>query len=227
MQIIPAILENNFEEIKIKMAQVNGVVDTVQIDLCDGLFVESKTWPFWSRQEYEFKKLGSEEIAMPFWDTLDVEWDLMIKMPEHYIKDLVHIGAKRIIIHALSVTDPMLFLEKLDSYTRSSIEWGIAILPDVSNVDIYRQAISQYDFVQVMGIEKIGVQGSSLSSAVFDVIKKIKSEFPDKVISVDGGVSLKNGQDLFDCGVTRVVAGSAIFKSVDIERSIKQFEMIQ
>ncbi|MEI6400129.1 MAG: hypothetical protein WCO58_01240 [bacterium] len=227
MQIIPAILPKKFEEIKEKMAQVNGLIDVVQIDLCDGRFVHTITWPFWQGNERQFEKLANEEIAMPFWDTLDIEWDLMMKEPQDIIDNLIRIGAKRIIIHASSVPDPIVILEKLDSYTRENIEWGIAILPHKENVDTYKDAIEQYDFVQVMGMDTIGVQGSHLLETTYETISAVRTLFPNKEISVDGGVSLQNAQNLFDAGATRLVSGTGVFSSGDISQTIRTFNKIK
>lgn len=46
MEIVPAILEKNFSHIKEKIEKVCDIAKTVQIDVCDGLFVPSTTWPY-------------------------------------------------------------------------------------------------------------------------------------------------------------------------------------
>ena len=45
-EIIPAILPKNYEDLKNEIALVRGVVPLVQVDICDGIFVKNKTWPF-------------------------------------------------------------------------------------------------------------------------------------------------------------------------------------
>ena len=48
-EIIPAILEKDFGEIKNKLTFLRGQAKCVQLDFCDGVFVPSQTWPFATR----------------------------------------------------------------------------------------------------------------------------------------------------------------------------------
>jgi len=43
-KVVPAILEQNLSDIVSKLKQVSGLVDLVQIDICDGDFVPSVTY---------------------------------------------------------------------------------------------------------------------------------------------------------------------------------------
>src|ERR1019366_10613197 len=52
------------------------------------------------------------------------------------------------------------------------------------------------DFVQFMGIEKIGYQGQHFDPEVLDKIGDLREKFPDAIISVDGGVNFENAHDL-------------------------------
>jgi pentose-5-phosphate-3-epimerase len=45
MEIIPAILPRDFAEIEEKVELIKGLCPLVQIDICDGKFVTSTTWP--------------------------------------------------------------------------------------------------------------------------------------------------------------------------------------
>ncbi|MEK7208023.1 MAG: hypothetical protein AAB699_00565 [Patescibacteria group bacterium] len=46
MEIIPAILPKTFREIEEKTLLIAGLVDTVQVDIVDGVFAPNTTWPF-------------------------------------------------------------------------------------------------------------------------------------------------------------------------------------
>ncbi len=46
IEIIPAIIAKSFEDLKEKMALVDGLAQTVQLDVCDGKFVPSQCWPY-------------------------------------------------------------------------------------------------------------------------------------------------------------------------------------
>ena len=75
-----------------------------------------------------------------------------------------------------------------------------------------------------MGIEKIGFQGQEFSEKVIDKIKELKKRKSEIIISVDGGVDLKNAPALIEAGATRLVSGSAILKSDNIKKTIEQFK---
>src|SRR3989344_1308026 len=72
-EIIPAILEKNFSEIKNKLTALRGVAKCVHIDICDGVFAPSQTWPFsgggW--EDPNFQKIMNEEEGMPFCEEFD------------------------------------------------------------------------------------------------------------------------------------------------------------
>ena len=56
MEIIPAILPKDFAEIEEKIEMVIGIAPLVQIDICDGKFVTSTTWPY-KKSDENFEKI--------------------------------------------------------------------------------------------------------------------------------------------------------------------------
>ena len=45
IEIIPAIIPKDLPDLTRKIELVKGLVDTVQIDVCDGKFAPNTTWP--------------------------------------------------------------------------------------------------------------------------------------------------------------------------------------
>ena len=210
IEIIPAILPQDFAEVVDKTTCIKGLVDTVQIDICDGHFVHSFTWPY-KKHDDSFEKMLSEEIGLPDWQELDYEFDLMVDKPEEKIEDYVLIGATRIIIHAESKGDVLGAIKAL----KGRVEVGLALNIDTP-IDVIDQFISKdgdnlIQFVQCMGIDTIGYQGQKFDTKVDDKIRKIRATYSNLPISVDGGVSLETAAELIAAGATRLVAGSAIF----------------
>jgi hypothetical protein len=74
-EIVPAILPKSFAELEEKLPLVSGIVPCVQIDLCDGRFVQSTTWPYGANHDAHFDAILSEEEGMPFWNELQFEFD--------------------------------------------------------------------------------------------------------------------------------------------------------
>lgn len=230
IEIIPAILPKNYEDMKDKIALIRGHVSMVQIDFCDGIFVPTRTWPFSTGggDDFYFQRIISEQEGMPFWEDLDFELDLMVLDAVTNFDVYTKLSPKRIIFHIEAVgnlEEFKDFLEGIDVYIRDSIEMGLAISLNTPIEQLYA-LVNSVDFVQVMGVENIGNQGEDFSEKALEYVKNLKEKFPDLEIAVDGGVNLENGLALIDVGATRLVVGSAIFNTTDIIDSIEKFKQL-
>jgi len=219
VEIIPAILPHRYSEIEDGVASVQGLVKFVQVDICDGKFVPNATWPY-RKHDDTFELIIREEQGMPLWDELDYEFDLMISNPLNVVDDWINAGAARIIVHAESQNVPET-IEKIEG--RVEIGLALNIETDISVIEQFKEKIK---FVQCMGIRKAGFQGQAFDVAVLDKIREIKSIYPDLSISVDGGVSLDNINDLIQAGADRLVVGSAIFGSENVIETLMEFKSI-
>lgn len=205
VEVIPAIMPENLKDLNEKYSRVKEYVEIVQIDVMDGEFVLSKSFP------YTESERAGEIPSIDF----DFEVDLMISNPENIIKNWIKAGAKRVIIHIESVPR----IEDAFLKIPSDIEVGIALNTTTPNEKIY-PLIEKIDFVQFMGIEKIGYQRQDFDERVIDKIADLREKFPRVIISVDGGVNLETAPKLVGAGVNRLVSGSAIFESNDIKDTI-------
>lgn len=229
--IIPAILVKSFREIKEDLDIVEGRVHTVQIDVCDGGYVPTKTWPYAGngKRDIDFDSLVAQEVGMPYWEELDFEFDLMVRNVYEKIPDFIAVGASALIVHRGSVSDEE--LEKiLADYGKGSealsdfgIQTGLAYPPDPTIVDDVARHIDHIDFVQVMGIEKVGYQGQPFSPKAVETVRALRARFPELAISVDGGVNTENARDLVDAGADKLVVGSAIFGEHDSLDALNDF----
>jgi len=230
VEVIPAILTDNFNELREQISRVVNVASFVQIDMCDGIFVPTMTWPFnelkSGNKENNIDPILEEEEGLPFWDSLDFEFDLMVKNAHEQFDFFIRLGAKRIVFHIEAESDLnkfIEFLEGIDMYTRENIQIGIA-LNSTTSIDILKPIISKVDFVQCMGIEHIGFQGEPFDERVLNQILNLRSLYPELIISVDGSVNEITAPLLVKAGANRLVIGSAIMQSYDIRESIKEFE---
>jgi ribulose-phosphate 3-epimerase len=240
-EIIPAILPKNYEDLKNKISLVRGIVPIAQIDICDGVFVKTTTWPFPSRAQsrdntefldndldQHFKNILNEQEGLPFWEDIDFELDLMVSDAVSNFDVYAKLGPRRIVFHIEAVGDLeefQNFLEGIDTYTRDVIEIGAAISPNMPVEQIF-PLINNIDFVQVMGIDREGVQGEDFDPRCLEHIKKLKEKFPDLVISVDGAVDGETAPKLIEAGADRLAIGSAIFNTDDIISTIEQFKSL-
>lgn len=231
MEIIPAILPKNYEDMKNHIALVRGVVPLVQIDICDGDFVKSTTWPFSTggASDYNFQNIMNEQEGMPFWEDIDFELDLMVSDAVANFDIYTKLSPKRIVFHieAEEIQRDILefknFIEGIDPYIRDSIEIGVAI-NTTTKVEEISPLVNSVDFVQCMGIEHVGFQGQEFDETVLSHIKTLKEKYSDLIISVDGAVNSENASALLDAGATRLVIGSAIFNTSDIIDTIESFK---
>jgi ribulose-phosphate 3-epimerase len=226
IEIVPAILPKNYEDLKNKIALVRGAAPLAQIDICDGVFVSSKTWPFESNLDEHFHKILNEEEGIPFWEDIDFELDLMVADAVQNFDIYIKLGAKRIVFHIEAVGDLKEFknfLEGIDMYIKEMTDIGIAIDIKTPLEQIF-PLINNIDFVQCMGIDRVGFQEQEFDEKVLEKIKILKEKFPDLVISVDGGVDLENAPALVSAGASRLVIGSAIFNTDDIIGTIEEFK---
>lgn len=233
MEVIPAIIPKDFEDLKDKMSQVLNLTSLVQIDITDGKFVSSKSWPYVAGGfDENFYKILREDEGFPFWDKLDFEIDLMVEKPEDEINYWISAGAKRIIVHIESTKEMQMivgnFKKRFGEHSNllSDVELGVAL-----NIDTPFSVVSPFlddiDFVQFMGISKIGFQGVHFDERVIEKIDEVRQNNPGIIISVDGGVNLENAERLLEVGVNRLVVGSAIFESADIRATIEEFEKLK
>ena len=224
IQIIPAILGRSLEDVHEQLSRVSRLVPLVQIDVCDGKLTPEATWPYNKHGEADFENFLTEDDGLPFWESVNFEIDLMTKKPEDEIEKWVRAGASRIIIHFESA-DPDKLGEIIATLRQSDVEVGISL--DVSTpLDVLEPLEEYIDSVQLMGIDRDGFQGQPFDEVVLDRVRQVREKFPFMHIAVDGGVNLETAADILDAGADRLVVGSALFESYDIEETLREFQML-
>lgn len=222
IEIIPAIMPKDYEHLDEMMSLFVGVVSMVQLDIMDGKFVPARTWPY--PRDAHFDAIASEAEGMPRWEDINFEVDLMIENPAQSVSKWVHAGASRIIVHIESMKNMVEDFEAIrDAIPEGLIELGIAI-----NITTPLSAIEPYldrvDFVQCMGIERIGFQGEAFDERVLEHVRALRVRKPDMPISIDGSVNMNTAKSLVDAGATRLVAGSAILEADDFTQAIARMQ---
>ncbi len=224
-EIIPAILAKDINDLRQKIANVVNVSHTVQIDICDGKFVDSISWPMNPYDAQSVAPILGEEEGLPYWENLDFEFDLMVKDAIKQFDFFVRLGARRIIFHLEAEDEKELleFINCIDPYTRENLEIGLAINTSTPVEKVFSY-VNSIDFVQCMGIGRIGFQGEPFDEKVLGQIKGLISNYPDLIVSVDGSVNESTAKRLVEAGAKRLVVGSALMRSFDIKETIKELE---
>lgn len=224
-EVTPALLVEDYVELKEQLARVVNVATTVQIDMCDGKFVSSTSWPMNAKDESSIESILSEEEGLPFWDSLDFEFDLMVRNAHTQFEFFTRLGARRIVFH-IEAEDPAEFkefLEGLDMYVKENIDIGLA-LNTTTPISELAPFISHVDFIQCMGIEHIGHQGEPFDERVLTQIKELRTLYPELIISVDGSVNETTAPLLVSAGANRLIVGSALLHSYDMRETMRELE---
>lgn len=220
VEIVPAILPKSFADLEGKLALMRDVATSVQVDVVDGVFASNKTWPYQGGEM--FSSIISQESGLPFWEDFDFQFDCMIVHPEKHAQDYISAGASSIILHGAG-EDVREALESLQTSRNGDfpVMLGVALLPG-DDAALFAQYAELCDFVQVMGIAKVGVQGSELDMRAIDLITSLRANNQELTIQIDGGVRLEHVRSLVAAGANTLIVGSAIFGSDDPQAAYKK-----
>ena len=205
IKISPSILSADFSQLgqEIKKLENSGA-DMIHVDVMDGHFVPNLT-------------MGVDLVkALNGIAPLDVH--LMITDPVDFIDDFYDAGAEIISVHA-EANNPREALVKINE---KNIKSGIAFNPSTPKEKIIPY-LDIADMILVMSVEP-GYCGQSFHENAIDRVKYFKTNYPNKIIEVDGGVSTQNSAILGKNGADILVAGSAIFKSNDPIQTIAEMK---
>lgn len=192
VEIIPGVLEKEWDMLEERLRLVVDLVDWVQIDIADNTLVPNTTF-------LDFSKFA------PYAKRISLEAHLMVSQPEKYIKSLTDAGFKRLIAH-VEAHDPRLFF---DQVKYEHVETGIAI-DGPTEFEAIEPFLEEADSVLVMTYEA-GFSGQKFQPEQMEKIKSIHSYLPDLPIEVDGGITDKTARLVKEAGATRLVSTSFLF----------------
>jgi len=143
----------------------------------------------------------------------------MIVDPDRYIKDFVELGAEVISVHFEACTHLHRTIQLIKSY---GIKAGVALNPH-TNIEVLKNIIQDIDLVCIMSVNP-GFGGQSFIENTYEKVKELRALANQKnknlLIEIDGGVSAKNAAKLVEAGADVLVAGSAVFKSENPQKTI-------
>ncbi len=234
LKIIPAILESDFNEIENKINAVLHDALKIHIDICDGLYVSYKTWPYSEsrnnriQDNFHIKNILNEEFGLPNWQDISYEFDLMIQNPNINQDIWGRIGAESLIIHPDTFKDNETMIDFINEMNGFMIESIIAVTYDqyfqYEKVlkDLFDNKVIKS--LQIMTIKTIGAQGQKFDDRCVDLLQKIRTEFLDINLRVDGGVSDKTISKLLNIPVNEYIIGSAIFGHGNARENLNYFK---
>ncbi len=204
MKIVPAILSDNFNDFLFKMKQAETFADYVQIDLMDGVFVPTTSFPA--------AKLNDLNTQVSF------ELHLMVKHPSAFMTKINNPQLKKVIFHVESEAKHLSFIRQMN---KRGIDSGLAINPETS-IDSFKAIAAHVNTLLFLTVDPC-CYGNPFKLEVLKKVELSRKLFPDKMISVDGGVSFDNLKMFLNLGVDSVCIGSRIFLKGNPAENYKLF----
>ena len=199
--IVPAIIPTSSAHLVSTLALL-GFSPEVHVDVVDGVFVPSVSWPY--------TPSGDPNQIKPVTDGFTLEVDLMVQNPLEAADVWLAAGADMLVFHIETIS-----LEAFKRFVESTkISVGVCALNDTP-LETLLPYLEVADYVQVMGIAAIGAQGQPLDERVFERIKALKEKNSRLLVSVDGSVNKETIARLAKAGVDRFICGSAIAGAED------------
>ena len=229
--IVPAVLPQSHADFDDKLARLMRIpgITRVQVDVVDGRFVTPASWPYTAPHELEDRVLRGE--FLPALDRIAYEIDLMCFDAERAAGIWLDLGASRLTLHAESVPHLGRTLAALRTrYGHGGVSHGLVsfglALNQGSELALIEPYLDQIQYVQFMGIVRIGRQGQPFSPSVMSRIKQFHAAHPNIAIQVDGGVSRETAKLLLAAGATDLIVGSKIIGAERPAAAFAQFESL-
>ena len=216
IKIAPSMLSADFSVMGDELEKViNAGADIIHLDVMDGVFVPNITFGIKMVADLK-KKSGS----------VPLDCHLMIVHPEKYVKKFAEAGADYITVpHEASKEQLGEVLKLIKS---CGVKCGLVINPDTP-VDKVINEIPLCDMVLVMSVFP-GFGGQSFIPSVLDKCSQIRniidSEKLNCLLEIDGGINEKTAKPAISAGCDVLVAGSAVFGSDNVEKTIKKLKTI-
>lgn len=190
--IIPGILEKDWEEIERKILAVLPFTNTIHIDLIDGKFAPNATF----LDPSPFSKYAKDVFF---------ELHMMVDEPIDYLNSWAAAGFKRFIGHIEKMSDQVEFVAQGQLLG----EVGLGIDGPTSETQI-EVPLDDLDVLLFMTV-KAGASGEKFVPEYLEKVKKIKEKMFIP-IEVDGGINAETIRLAKDVGVSRFVSTHYIFQ---------------
>ncbi len=212
--ISPSILSANFANLEDDILMLNeSEADLIHVDVMDGQFVPNISFGF------------PVIAAVKNFARKPLDVHLMIVEPDRYLKEFKEVGANIITIHYEACTH---LHRTVQNIKELGCKAGVALNPHTP-VFLLKDIIADLDMVLIMTVNP-GFGGQTFIEHSYQKIRELKAMAnelnPSLWIEVDGGVGTHNSLALLKAGANVMVAGNAVFGSIDPTHTIAELKNI-
>ena len=214
IRIAPSLLSSNFARLEEEVGRVEDAgADWLHVDVMDGHFVPNLT-------------LGPPVVAAidrVARAPLDVH--LMITNPRDYAEAYAKAGAHVLTFHIEVTKDDSDALSMVEAFRAAGVPCvGVALNPDTPPERI-EALLDQVDLVLVMSVFP-GFGGQSFMPEVLSKTRWLRERGYQGHVEMDGGLNSDTLPECAAAGADVLVAGSAIFGTGDLGRTITTFRRL-
>ncbi len=213
IKISPSVLTSDFLTLEKFLKEFEASdVDMVHLDVMDGEFVPNISFGV------PVIKSIKKHTSLP----LDIH--LMIDRPHRYLKDFLEY-ADILSFHYEAGSDNEKTLKEIK---KAGVKSCITIKPETPAEDIFC-LLDFCDMVLVMSVEP-GFGGQKFMPQALKKLEALKKEIKKRnlktELEVDGGINSETAQLAVKAGANVLVAGSFIFNSSDIAKTVKELKAL-
>lgn len=190
-ELIPGILEKDWQAIEEKIKICSNFVNKIHIDFIDGKFAPNTTF-------MDFTKF------FPYSTNIFFEAHLMVKEPINYLKQLYQAGFKRFIGQIEKMSDQTEFVVRAQEFG----EVGLAL--DLKTpVEEIKVSLEDLDTLLIMGVNA-GFSGQTFHPDALAKITQVRTKSLVN-IEVDGGINDADIKQIALAGANIFISTSDIF----------------
>ncbi len=191
-EIIPGILERDWDTIEQHIIQFSPFAKTLHIDIIDGKFAQNTTF----LDPKPFTKYAKD---------ISLELHMMVEEPINYVEPWANAGFRRFIGHVEKMSSQEEFVAKVQEYGEVVLALDMA-----TPIEALKVSFDDLDALLVMTI-KAGFSGQQF---IENALRKVtalqeKASIP---IEVDGGINNETIKKAYVAGAKRFVATSFLHK---------------
>lgn len=214
IEIVPALLVESEKQFEQNLRAVENDCQLIQIDVLDGTLFPNTNW-------FDPARIGA------FTTNVQIEVHLMVENPIPIVEAFKqHVPT---FVRAIVSAEMHRPLGAVVGHIQDilCIPVGVAVNPETPLHEI-EEVLHQIDQLTIMGVHP-GSQGQMFGDdlhignpdAIFEKIKQARNHRSDLTIEIDGGVTDELIEPLIKAGITRICAGSLIFRALDPRAKLK------